>query len=175
MYDEAKQKPNYDKEIQNVIGQIFKTKGREQIAIINNKLNIVMDNSFARAIAKQAQSSFNKYVSDFKKLEDMINFLTFLTEIASEVKFIQKREKMKVDKALNHIKESLEYKLNRRINALLKSDDKEEFRADFFYILNFPTINVEDDEEISKFYQKFYRESMKNLDRKLFIKIDSII
>jgi hypothetical protein len=38
----------------------------------------------------------------------------------------------------------------------MKSDDKEEFRGDFFQILGF-NYNDQDDEEIAKLYQNFYR------------------
>jgi hypothetical protein len=41
--------------------------------------------------------------------------------------------------------------------------------------LGYKEFDTEDDEESSINYKKFYRESMKDLDRKLFVKIDSII
>lgn len=117
--------------------------GKNSISKINDRLNVTMDNEFARAIVKRAYACSHQYVSELKKLESSITYLSFLTKIVWENNFISKREKVKVDKTLAEIKNSKEYKLNNRMNMLLQSDDKEEFREVFFYALGYKEEEVD--------------------------------
>lgn len=65
-----------------------------------------MDNDFAKAIIKIAHNYSKIYINDFKKLEVNIIFLGFLARIVQSSKFITRREKIKIDDALNKIKNS---------------------------------------------------------------------
>jgi hypothetical protein len=65
----------------------------------------------------------------------------------------------------------------------LKSDDKEEFRDDFFGVLGYALtkVDVDNDEKVAALYQQFYRDCLqkinpiKTVDRKLLVKVDSAI
>jgi spore coat protein CotH len=75
---------------------------------------------------------------------------------------------------LKEIQQTKEYKFNKNMKLLIRSDDKEEFRGDFFQILG-QNYNDQDDEEVANVYRKFYKDSMKSFDKRLLLKIDAII
>lgn len=89
-------------------------------------------------------------------MEASIIFLNFLTQVVDEAKFISIRERRKLEDKIKAIKGSRNFKLNSRLGVLTKSDDKQDFRTELFYILG---EDYEDDDEdrAIQIYEKFYK------------------
>lgn len=96
-----------------------------------------MDNDFAAAIVKKVIATMSKYSGNFKKLQSVIKFLNSLAKVVMEEKFITVREFKKVENQINEIKNKREYQINTKMKMLQKSEDVNEFRADFFDSIKF--------------------------------------
>jgi len=134
-----------------------------------------MDNGLARSIMKSVKKMESQTILNFNEFKSMLDYLILFADLLLSLKYITRREKNRIDQISTKIKSSFQFKTHCRIPALSRSDDKEELREDLFDIFGIKIDGSEEEEEIKKLYGQFYTDAMKSMDRKLFVKIDSII
>ena len=82
---------------------------------------------------------------------------------------------MKIDTELGKIKNTVDYKLRGGLLMLDGSDSAEDFRNDFFQLVDIEDVDEEDDEEVANAYHQFYESGMQKMERKLLVKVDELI
>ena len=96
---------------------------------------VTFDKEFAEAILSKINETNTISKKNFKQLEKRLQYLASLSKVITMRKFISKRDKMRIDTQLSKIKNSVDFKLRSHLSTLDGSENKEEFRNDFFDLI----------------------------------------